>query len=265
MARVVEAAIDFMMRQADLPEDQIPTLGIVAVNIEQRDAIREEFNRSARDEAIERYLTACNRGTRRRGPEPFFVKNLENVQGDERDFIMISLTYGREDGQERVAQRFGPIARTQGHRRLNVLFTRARQRVILFSSMVSEDVLVGPTTKRGVRVLRDYLRYVESRRLEVGTPTYRDFDSDFERDVRSRLEIRGFTVDVQVGVAGYRIDLGVRHPRQPSVYLAGVECDGAAFHSARSARDRDRLREAVLRGKGWNILRVLVDRLVRQC
>ncbi|HLH94255.1 MAG TPA: DUF4011 domain-containing protein [Xanthobacteraceae bacterium] len=256
VARIVEAAIDFMMRHAHLPEEQIPTLGIVAVNIEQRDAIREEFNRCARDEAIERYLTACNNGTSRRGPESFFVKNLENVQGDERDFIMISLTYGREEGQERVAQRFGPIARAQGHRRLNVLFTRARQRIVLFASMGSDDVLVGPSTKRGVRVLRDYLRYVESRRLEVGVPTGRNFDSDFERDVQSRLEIRGFTVDVQVGVAGYRIDLGVRHPRNASVYLAGVECDGAAFHSARSARDRDRLREAVLRGKGWNILRV---------
>lgn len=256
VARVVEAAIDFMIRHSDLPEDEIPTLGIVAVNIEQRDAIREEFNRSARDEAIERYMNVCNKGTSRRGPEPFFIKNLENVQGDERDVVMISLTYGREDGQERVMQRFGPIARTQGHRRLNVLFTRARKRVVLFASMSSDDILVGPTTKRGVRVLRDYLRYVESRRLETGVPSGRDFDSDFERDVRSRLEMFGFRIDPQVGVAGYRIDLGVRHPQQPSVYLAGLECDGAAFHSARSARDRDRLREAVLRGMGWTILRI---------
>jgi very-short-patch-repair endonuclease len=256
VARVVEAAIDFMVQHADLPEEEIPTLGIVAINIEQRDAIREEFNRSGRDEVIERYLNACNKGTSKRGPEPFFVKNLENVQGDERDFIMISLTYGREVGQERVAQRFGPIARGQGHRRLNVLFTRARQRIVLFSSMGSDDVLVTPTTKRGVRVLRDYLRYVESRRLEVGIATGRDFDSDFERDVRSRLETRGFVVDPQVGVSGYRIDLGIRHPDHPAIYLAGVECDGAAFHSAKSARDRDRLRESVLRGKGWAILRV---------
>jgi len=256
VARIVEAAIDFMIRHADLPEDEIPTLGIVAINIEQRDAIREEFNRSGRDEAIERYLNACSKGSKARGPEPFFIKNLENVQGDERDFIMISLTYGREVGQERVAQRFGPIARGQGHRRLNVLFTRARQRVVLFSSMGSDDVLTTPTTKRGVRVLRDYLRYVESRRLEVGTATGREFDSDFERDVLSRLEGRGFTVDPQVGVSGYRVDLGVRHPDCSAVYLAGVECDGAAFHSAKSARDRDRLRESVLRGKGWEIIRV---------
>jgi very-short-patch-repair endonuclease len=226
------------------------------MNLEQREAIREEFNRAARDEAVERYLAACNAGTPARNPEPFFVKNLENLQGDERDVIMISLTYGREPGQTRVAQRFGPIAGSQGHRRLNVLFTRARRHVVVFSSMGSNDVVASAGSQRGVRVLRDYLRYVESRRLEAGEATGRGADSDFEREVRSRLEAHGFSIDPQVGVAAYRIDLAVRHPSQPSVYLAGIECDGAAFHSARSARDRDRLRESVLQGLGWNILRV---------
>ena len=255
-ARVVEAAIDFMIWHADLPPADVPTLGIVAINIEQRDAIREEFNRSGRDEAVDRYLKACGSGTAKRGPEEFFIKNLENVQGDERDVILISLTYGREPAQTRVMQRFGPIARTQGHRRLNVLFTRARRRVVVFSSMGSDDVFVTQSSRRGVRVLRDYLRYAESRRLEVGETTGRDFDSDFEREVKSRLEAHKFTVDPQVGVAGYRIDLGVRHPNHPTVYLAGIECDGATFHSVKSARDRDRLRESVLRGLGWDILRV---------
>jgi very-short-patch-repair endonuclease len=256
VGRVVEAAIAFMVRNSSLPPEEIPTLGIAAMNLEQREAIREEFNRAARDEAVERYLAACNAGTLARNPEPFFVKNLENLQGDERDVILISLTYGREPGQTRVAQRFGPIAGSQGHRRLNVLFTRARRRIMLFSSMGSNDVLASAGSRRGVRVLRDYLRYVESRRLEAGEVTARGADSDFEREVRSRLEAHGFSVDPQVGAAAYRIDLGVRHPSQPSVYLAGIECDGAAFHSAKSARDRDRLRESVLQGLGWNILRV---------
>jgi len=254
VSRVVEAAIAFMVRNSSLPAEEIPTLGIAAMNLEQREAIREEFNRAARDEAVERYLAACNAGTPARNPEPFFVKNLENLQGDERDVILISLTYGREGGQTRVAQRFGPIAGSQGHRRLNVLFTRARRHVVVFSSMGSNDVLA--STRHGVRVLRDYLRYVESRRLEAGEATGRGADSDFEREVRSRLEAHGFRVDPQVGAAGYRIDLAVRHPSQPSVYLAGIECDGAAFHSAKSARDRERLRESVLQGLGWNILRV---------
>jgi very-short-patch-repair endonuclease len=256
VSRIVEAAIDFIIRHAELPPEEIPTLGIVAINLDQREAILEEFNRSAREEAVERDLSTCNAGTSKRGPEPLFIKNLENVQGDERDVIMISLTYGREAGQTRVAQRFGPIARTQGHRRLNVLFTRARRRIVLFSSMGSEDLVVSETTKRGVRVLRDYLRYVENRKLEVGQPTGGDCDSDFEREVRARLEMSNFVVDPQIGVAGYRIDLGVRHPREPSIYLAGIECDGAAFHGGKCARDRDRLRESILRNLGWNILRV---------
>ena len=114
VGRVVEAAIAFMIRNSSLPPDEIPTLGIATMNLEQREAIREEFNRAARDEAVERYLAACNAGTPTRNPEPFFVKNLENLQGDERDVIMISLTYGREPGQTRVAQRFGPISREPG-------------------------------------------------------------------------------------------------------------------------------------------------------
>ncbi len=254
--RIVEAAIAFMVRNSRLPPDEIPTLGIAAMNLEQREAIREEFNRAARDEAVERYLVACDAATPTRDREPFFIKNLENVQGDERDVVMISLTYGREPGQTRVAQRFGPIGGSQGHRRLNVLFTRARRRVVVFSSMGSNDVIAGAGSRRGVRVLRDYLRYAESRRLPPGEATGREADGDFEREVRARLEAHGFTVDLGVGTAAYRIELGVRHPNQPSVYLAGIECDGAAFRSARSARDRDRLRESVLHGLGWNILRV---------
>jgi hypothetical protein len=256
VGRVVDAAIEFMIRNSGLPPEQIPTLGIATMNIEQREAIREEFNRAARDEAVERYLAACDAGAPTRSPEPFFVKNLENLQGDERDVIMISLTYGREPGQARVAQRFGPITGSQGHRRLNVLFTRARRRVVLFSSMGSSDVVVSAGSGRGVRVLRDYLRYVESRRLDAGEAIGRGADGDFERELRARLEAQGFSVDPLVGAAAYRIDLAVRHPTDPSVYLAGIECDGAAFHSAKSARDRDRLRETVLQGLGWNILRV---------
>jgi very-short-patch-repair endonuclease len=274
--RVVEAAMAFMIANSGLPPEQIPTLGIAAMDPEQREAIREEFNRVARDEAVERYLSACDTATGTRNREPFFVKDLENLQGDERDVIMISLTYGREPGQNRVAQWFGPIMGRRGHRLLNVLFTRARRRVVLFSSMGSNDILANAGSGRGVRVLRDYLRYVEGRRLEAGKTA--GAGSDFEREVRSRLEARGFSVDPQVGVAAHRIDLAVRHPGDPSVYLAGIACDGAVFNSAKSARERDRLREAVLQGLGWNILRVwsidwfanpdgqaakLVDELVR--
>jgi very-short-patch-repair endonuclease len=254
-SQVVAAAVKFMHEQQHVPPEKILSLGIVAINSEQRELILEEFNRFAGDPIVESYLAACDTPTNSRGAEEFFVKNLENVQGDERDCIMISMTYGPESGQEHMAQRFGPINRAQGHRRLNVLFTRARQRIVLFTSMHAQHI-VGDGARRGVRVLRDYLHYAESRRFEPGKPTGRGFDSDFEREVCERLREHGFVVDPQVGVGGYRIDLGVRRRANSSVYLAGVECDGATFHSAKSSRDRDRIRESVLRDLGWNLLRV---------
>jgi hypothetical protein len=253
VGRIVEAAIEFMTRNAGLPPEEIPTLAIAATSIEQRDAIRDEFDRAPRNAAVERYLAACNAATATRISEPFFVKDLENLQGDERDVIMISLTYGPEGGQARLSQRFGPIAGGEGHRRLNVLFTRARQRVVLFSSIGSNDVVVNAGGARGVRLLRDYLRYVEGRQLEAGAVP--PAASDFAREIRSRLEAQGYSVDTAVGAGAGRVEVAVRHPRDPAVYLAAIESDGGAFRRAHSARERDRLRESVLAALGWNVLR----------
>ncbi|WP_159726874.1 DUF4011 domain-containing protein [Methylosinus sp. Ce-a6] len=249
---ICEEAIGLMRRLADAEDSRFGTIGIVTINTAQRDRITEEFRRLASgDDVVERYIERAEA----RG-EPFFVKNLENVQGDERDFIMISLVYGKEPGRNVVKQNFGPINRSEGHRRLNVLFSRARRRIGLFTSMRSTDVKPTETSSRGVRVLRAYLEYAERRGGAEGAATERDYDSPFEKSVAERLRAKGFTVDVQVGVSKFRIDLAVRHPQEPSVYLAGIECDGAAYHSSKSARDRDRLREEVLRDLKWEILRV---------
>lgn len=252
-SRIVEEAISFMRHYAGLDEDKIPSLGIVAVNLQQRELIREEFNRlRADDPLVDLYLDkVLNRG------EEFFVKNLENVQGDERDFIFISMTYGREPGGSAVKQRFGPINRKQGHRRLNVLFSRARMRIGLFTSFGSTDVVPSADSSEGVHTLKNYLEYAETRgRVSTMSGGDAESDSDFEVEVAERLRANDYIVDYQVGVSGYRIDLGVRHPDHPERYLAGIECDGATYHSSKSARDRDRLREEVLTDKGWDILRV---------
>lgn len=249
---VAEQAIEFMRSFADADEEQIPTLGIVAVNTDQRDLIYEEIRRlQADDEAVERYREkVSNKG------EPLFVKNLENVQGDERDFIFISLTYGPKPGRTEVMQRFGPINGKQGHRRLNVLFSRARNRIGLFTSMGSVDVKPTETSSEGVHVLKRYLEYAETQGRAPVTGVGPEPDSDFEIEVADRLRSRGYKVDLQVGVSGFKIDLGVRHPDHPERFLAGIECDGARYHSSKSARDRDRLREDILQSLGWDILRV---------
>lgn len=252
-SRIVEEAISFMRHYAGFDEEEIPSLGIVAVNLQQRELIREEFNRLRTDDPlVDLYLDKVqNMG------EEFFVKNLENVQGDERDFIFISMTYGREPGGSALKQRFGPINRKQGHRRLNVLFSRARMRIGLFTSFGSTDVVPSAESSEGVHTLKKYLEYAETRgRVSTMPGGDAESDSDFEVEVAERLRANRYIVDYQVGVSGYRIDLGVRHPDHPERYLAGIECDGATYHSSKSARDRDRLREEVLADKGWDILRV---------
>lgn len=250
--RISEEAVEFMRHFARSDGESMPTLGIVAVNTDQRDLISETLRRLASsDELVDEYMLKAER----KG-EPLFVKNLENVQGDERDFIFISMTYGPEPGQTRIKQRFGPINTKTGHRRLNVLFSRARIRIALFTSFGSDDVKPTETSTEGVHVLKRYLEYAETRGKAEVESVGRDADSDFEVEVARRLRMRGYQVDLQVGVTGYKIDIGVRNPDAPETFLAGVECDGARYHSSKSARDRDRLREEVLGGLGWKLVRV---------
>jgi len=188
--------------------------------------------------------------------EELFVKSLEKVQGDERDTIVISCTYGPSEPGGHVAMRFGPINQQGGHRRLNVLFTRAKRAIELVTSIESHQIQPTPTSSQGVLAFRNYLKFVESQSLEAGRPSGREPDSPFEVVVAEAIQRHGYEVDCQVGVANYFIDLAVRHPEKPGTYLLGVECDGAIYHSARAARDRDKYRQAVLEGLGWEIFRI---------
>ncbi|NUN52686.1 MAG: DUF3320 domain-containing protein [Planctomycetaceae bacterium] len=191
-------------------------------------------------------------------PEPVFVKNLENVQGDERDVILFSVCYGPDDAG-RVAMNFGPLNRDGGERRLNVAVTRAREQVVVFSSIGPEAIDLSRTRARGVADLKTFLDYAGRGTLALHAAASGgagEAESPLESSVAAALRGRGWEVDLQVGCSGYRIDLAVKDPGRPGEYLAGIECDGASYHSARTARDRDRLREQVLRRLGWNLLRV---------
>jgi len=176
------------------------------------------------------------------------------VQGDERDIILISTVYGRTvDGV--FHQNFGPINRAYGHRRLNVLFTRAKRKLIVFTSLDHAQI-IAEGKQRGVRVLKEFLEYASNGSITPGRKTGEEPDSDFERWFLSRLKTAGYEAHPQVGVARYRIDIGVVHPDKPGSYVLGVECDGATYHSSKSARDRDRLRQDVLENLNWRIHRV---------
>lgn len=250
--RVAAEVVRFAKEQLERRSLGEPTqsLGVGTFNLRQQLAILDELEQRRRDDpSIEPFF---DRGS----AEPFFVKNLENIQGDERDVIFISVTYAKAtDG--RLRMNFGPLNGDNGWRRLNVLTTRARQRMKVFSSMRGDEINSAATTSRGALLLREFLLFAERGKLEsVSASLAADTESPFEQDVLRELTDRGIHVVPQVGVAGYRIDLGVLDDVVPGKFLLGIECDGVAYHSSETARDRDRLRQQVLEARGWVICRV---------
>lgn len=241
---IVDEAAALMRKRIDR------SIGIVAVNRAQSVLIETMMDElAASDPEIQAYRQHWDETL-----ESFFVKNLENVQGDERDIILVSTVYGRT-AEGAFHQRFGPINKVYGHRRLNVLFTRAKRRLAIFTS-IDPSQIVADGKQRGVRVLKEFLEYASTGTIHQGRKTSQEPDSDFERWFLSRLKAAGYEAHAQVGVAKYRIDIGIVHPDKPGNYIIGVECDGATYHSSKAARDRDRLRQNVLEQLEWRIHRV---------
>lgn len=250
--RVADEVVRFAREQSDRRAlgEKPQSLGVGTFNLRQQLAIQDELEQRRREyPEIEPFFD-------RVASEPFFVKNLENIQGDERDVIFLSVTYAKAaDG--RLRYNFGPLNGENGWRRLNVLTTRARQRMRVFSSMRGDEISAAATTSVGARLLREFLIYAERGRLErTIANAAADTESPFEAAVLEELTLRGLTVVPQVGVTGYRIDLGVLDDAAPGRFLCGIECDGVAYHSSETARDRDRLRQQVLEARGWTIHRV---------
>jgi very-short-patch-repair endonuclease len=240
---VAQAVIEHVRRN---PEQ---SLGVGAFSIRQRDIIQDELELLRREHDDLEWFFMPGK------PDPFFVKNLENIQGDERDVIFISVGYGRDESGF-MSMSFGPLSVEGGERRLNVLISRARQRCEVFSSITDDDIDLVRAKSRGAAAFKTFLRYARLGQMDIGVASDREFDSEFEAQVAASLSRLGYQVDPQVGVAGFFVDLGVYDQAQPGRYLLGIECDGAAYHASRSARDRDRLRQQVLEDRGWNIHRI---------
>ncbi len=226
------------------------TLGVVTFSVAQMRAIEAQLEILRRNDSSHEQ-TFFNT----HGKEPFFIKNLENVQGDERDVIFISVGYGR-DSNGKILQNFGPLNRDGGERRLNVIITRARMRCEVFTNLAAHDIDLSRAKGRGIEVLKNYLEYAETGELTDSHKPTGEADSPFEEEVANALRQHGYEVDHQIGSAGYFIDLGVKDPKKTGRYILGIECDGATYHSAKSARDRDRLRQRVLERQGWRIHRI---------
>lgn len=241
--KVAEAVFQHAVQHSKL------SLGVVAFSTAQMQAIQDALEiKRRRNPDLENFF-------RSHPNEPFFVKNLENVQGDERDVIFISIGYGRvEDGK--VPMNFGPLNSEGGERRLNVLITRAKRRCEVFTNITSEDIKPGPDTKFGVRALKSFLYFAEHGKFENFEEEVIVKQQPFEEVVARRLQDLGYTVRQKVGSAGFQIDLAVVDTDHPGRYLLGISCDGQSYKAAKSARDRDRLRTEVLLGMGWKMYRV---------
>ncbi len=245
----LEAAAVARATLRHVTESPAQTLGIAAFSKAQQEAIQDELDILRKSEP------AFAEFDNRHPFEPLIVKNLENIQGDERDVIYISVGYGRDQGGF-IPASFGPLNRDGGERRLNVLITRARIRCEIFTNLRSGDVRFGEARSAGVSALRTFLAFAETGTLDVPAQTGHEPQSPFEEAVLTRLRNRGYIVDPQVGSCGFFIDMAVRHPDRPEQYVLGIECDGAMYHRARSARDRDKLRQNVLEDRGWRIHRI---------
>ena len=242
--------VDLVYR--NIEEHPERSLGVVAFSVAQQNLIDKLLSkRREADPSYEWFFKADN-------AEPFFIKNLETVQGDERDTIIFSVAYAK-DSQGRFIQNFGPLNREGGERRLNVAVTRAKDNVQLVASIHYTDINLSNTGSEGVRLLRAYLDYAQNgeQALErtITVSAEDKFDSYFEQEVCDFLRDHGFTVDTQVGCSGYKIDLGLRRP-DSSNYLMAIECDGATYHNSKNARDRDSLRQRVLENMGWQFYRI---------
>lgn len=230
------------------------TLAIITLNSKQQKLIEDLLDGARRKHPeIEPYFNE-------ELPEPVKVKNLETVQGDERDVILLGICYGpTELGAGSMSMNFGPLNRDGGERRLNVALTRSKQEMVVFTSFDPSLIDLNRTSARAVRDLKHFLEFAHrgpSALAEAVQGSVGGFDSPFEEAVANRLQEKGWEVVTQVGVSRFRIDLGIVNPDRPGDFLVGIECDGATYHRSATARDRDKVRAAILEGLGWDLLRV---------
>lgn len=251
-----QALVAELVRRLRDPNEQDKSIGVVTLNAEQQRLIEDLLDVERRNDGeLERFFGDTV-------AEPVFVKNLETVQGDQRDVILISIGYGpTELGAKTMSMNFGPLNRQGGERRLNVAITRATSEVVIFASFGPEMIDLTRTGARAVQELKHYLDFAERGPAALGGGIrpmggMHSYDSDFEMAVAEGLRTRGWDLRTQVGVSKFRVDLGVVHPDAPGRFLAGIECDGATYHASPSARDRDRVRHIILEQLGWRLLRL---------
>lgn len=251
-----QAVVSEVIRRLNDPVLSEQSIGIVTFNAQQKQLIDNLLDEARRSNPkLEGFF---NHSTN----EPVFVKNLETVQGDQRDVIILSVTFGpTEPGAVTMSLNFGPMNKAGGERRLNVAATRATLEMIIFSSFDPSMIDLSRTSAQGMKDLKEFMNFAAkgpsslARTIDHNTGIDQ-FDSPFEADVASQLRKRGWNIQTQVGASKFKIDMGVYNPNESGSFLAGIECDGATYHSSPTARDRDRVRHIILENLGWNLIRI---------
>ena len=245
----VEKVVDLILDHAsEHPEE---SLGVIAFGLDHANNIEEGLRRrlsAENDWSLDEFFTVAR-------DEPFFVKNIERVQGDERDVIILSVGYHKAANGS-LPYRFGPLNQEGGERRLNVAITRARSRIHLVAGFSHHDMDPGRSSAEGVEMLRQYLEFAASGGTAMVGSLSQEPRNSFELNIQRQLEKLGIPVTPQYGVAGYRLDFACGHPKQPGRMVLAIEADGASYHSTPTARDRDRLRQQVLESLGWRFHRI---------
>nr|WP_240950887.1 DUF3320 domain-containing protein [Methanobacterium subterraneum] len=236
---VIKAVFDHYKQYGDEK-----SLGVGTFNVRQQQAILEELELQLKlNPSMEKYFKSNQE-------EHFFVKNLETIQGDERDVIMVSVGYGF-DSEGNLSHNFGPVNQDGGERRLNVLLTRAREKCLIFSNFRGRDLQLSSNAPFGLRALKEFLEYAEKKTLRQQDRVQTTADDAFEEAIYEFLTEHRYEIHRRVGCAGFRVDLAVVDPGYPGRYLLGIACDGPMYQTSRVARDRDRLRQQILKGLGW--------------
>ena len=246
--REAERVADIVMRWMADPECAGKSIGVVTFSEAQRDLVEDlvDERREAAPELEARFAE--------QGDEPFFVKNLENVQGDERDAIVFSVGYA-PDANGKFNMVFGPLSNQGGERRLNVAITRAKEKIVVVSSIHARQIDTDRVSRQGPADLRAFLDYAE-KGYRIALPQADAANDRFAEEVAATLEKAGAKVSRDVGCGGNRVDVAVRAPGDDARYVMGVMCDGRSYAGARTARDRDCLRDDVLASLGWNVVHV---------
>ena len=275
--RVVEE-IYRILQDAERGRSKVPTLGIITFNVKQRDAVLDQIDIKPQDPEFARLYSLAEHPESGKKDDEIFIRNIENVQGDEREIIIFSVGYAK-DPEGRIRMQFGSLNKEGGENRLNVAATRASRQIIVACSFDPHDMNTDSLTHKGPGFLKSFLLYARAvskrdderveqilsqlkpamARRDAGSSepgSSLAFESPFEEMVHDRLLEHGYKVAMQVGQSGYRIDLAIVDPRNPARYILGIECDGAQYHSAKSTRERDVYRQRFLESKGWAIARI---------